>query len=153
MMSKFLSSFLVLLLVCAICGCQTAVPGPSGYIELTEDEIQELINEARANAGYTGAVKKRQYDQQDIIFHTYPEVRQHYTADKFGKVTLRWKLTDTKTYKVVFSGELTDRDEREIKVSVTRVGEQINLGNINVKDIREQKDMTQDELKRIKASY
>ena len=73
MMSKFLSSFLVLLLVCAICGCQTAVPGPSGYIELTEDEIQELINEARANAGYTGAVKKRKKSRK--IFRTTPKVQ------------------------------------------------------------------------------
>ena len=55
-------------------GCASGQTGPSGHVELTDSEVNELIDIARRNVKGTGVLQKNQYKQYQFIMTQPPQI-------------------------------------------------------------------------------
>ena len=127
-------------------GCASGQTGPSGHVELTDSEVNELIDIARRNVKGTGVLQKNQYKQYQFIMTQPPQITSYYS-----KIVMVWNLPDTnKNFKAVFQGQLMT-DQMIVRFSSTRTTPQVNYGDVPIERVKS--DMNLRDILRIKEQF
>ncbi len=85
--------------------------GESGYQELNQKEIDDLVQYARVII--LNEKSQLRNNQADFIRSTEPEVKISYRSDMYGRAIIAWRL-EKKSFRLVFTCLLNSRDPNEI---------------------------------------
>lgn len=123
--------------------CTSVKEGDNESWRLTQDELGELVGNARHFLLMGRRKFKLSLDDRYIIKRSKPEIRDHYTGDKEGKISLSWNITGGRRIIAVAEGELLETSRfwrvnvvsRTPQVIFKKPGEEVNVSpeSLNLK--------------------